>query len=75
MRTTVTRVKQLYSNGLIVTQATGVLEATIKGTTSSFMKNITYLTKNNTRRTHKSQEHSSLIPREYSESFKVLKST
>ena len=38
MRTTVTRVKRLYSNGLIATQATGVLEATIKGTTSSFMK-------------------------------------
>ena len=40
MSATVTRDKRLYSNGLIVIQATGVLEATIKGTTSSFMKNL-----------------------------------
>ena len=41
-------------------QTTRVLEATIKGTTSSFMKSPK--TKNNTRRTQKGQEHSKLIP-------------
>ena len=54
-------------------QATGVLEATIKGTTSSFMK---VGEKQHTQKSlRKSQEHSSIIPREYSESFKVQKST
>ena len=46
-------------------QTTGVLEATIKGTPSSFMKSPK--TKINTRRTQKGQEHSKLIPRIFRE--------